>query len=104
MTNPSETGDAREAILALLTSQRETKGSGLSICPTQVAKRLEGDAGGEAWRRHLPLVRRTAVAMAKSGDIAITRKGKPVDPDTFKGVYRLALPADEDESGQSASE
>jgi hypothetical protein len=32
------------------------------------------------------------VRLAKDGVIAIYRKGKPVDPDTFKGVYRIGLP------------
>lgn len=81
------------AIEALLLRQRETKGAGLSICPTQVARHL-ADAGGaaDAWRRRLPEVRAAAVELARGGRIAITRKGKPVDPDDFKGVYRLALP------------
>jgi hypothetical protein len=28
----------------------------------------------------------------KAGRIVILRKGRPVDPDDFKGVYRLSLP------------
>jgi hypothetical protein len=38
-------------------------------------------------------VRRVAVRLAHAGRIAILRKGKPVDPDDFRGIYRLALPA-----------
>jgi hypothetical protein len=40
-------------------------------------------------------VRRTAVRLAHQGRIVIYRKGKPVDPDDFKGVYRLGLPRSE---------
>jgi hypothetical protein len=40
-------------------------------------------------------VRRTAVRLAHEGRIVIYRKGKPVDPDDFKGVYRLGLPRSE---------
>ena len=37
-------------------------------------------------------VRRVAVSLAQAGEVAILRKGKPVDPDDFKGVYRIGLP------------
>jgi hypothetical protein len=46
----------------------------------------------EGWRRILPQVRATAVGLARAGKIAIFRHGKPVDPNAFKGVYRLGLP------------
>ena len=36
--------------------------------------------------------RRYRVGLARSGRIVITCNGKPVDPDDFKGVYRLGLP------------
>jgi hypothetical protein len=32
-----------------------------------------------------------AVRLALDGRITIYRKGKPVDPNDFKGVYRLGL-------------
>lgn len=38
-------------------------------------------------------VRRAAVKLMKDGRLVITRKGRPVDPDDFRGVYRLVLPA-----------
>jgi hypothetical protein len=31
----------------------------------------------------------------KEGRVAITRKGRPVDPDDFRGVYRIRLPGGE---------
>jgi hypothetical protein len=37
-------------------------------------------------------VRRAAVALALAGRLAIYRKGKPVDPTDFKGVWRMGLP------------
>jgi hypothetical protein len=40
-------------------------------------------------------VRRTAVRMAEAGRIVIYRKGKPVDPRDFRGVYRLGAPRSE---------
>jgi hypothetical protein len=32
------------------------------------------------------------VALARAGKIVIYRKGTPVDPDDFRGVYRLGAP------------
>ena len=40
-------------------------------------------------------IRRTAVRLMKEGKVVITRKGRPVDPDDFRGVYRLKLPEGE---------
>ena len=84
----------REAILALVAA----RGVGKTICPTEAAR-----AVSEAkWRAVLPAIRAEAVRLAKSGAISIYRKGKPVDPEDFKGVYRLGLPvtgtADDGES------
>ena len=36
-------------------------------------------------------IRRIAVRLMKEGRLVITRKGRPVDPDDFKGVYRLTV-------------
>jgi hypothetical protein len=74
---------AEEAILSLI-GQR----AGKTICPTEAARLV----GGEAWRRALPLIRQTAVHLARTGQIAIYRHNKPVDPGAFKGVYRLGPP------------
>ncbi len=40
----------------------------------------------------MPQVRRAAIALAMAGRIVIYRKGRIVDPNDFKGVYRLGLP------------
>ena len=48
-----------------------------------------------AWRSHLQEVRRAAVRLAREGRLVIYRKGKPVDPDDFRGVYRLGEPRDD---------
>jgi hypothetical protein len=64
------------------------RGPGKTICPSEVARAV---AGGhpDAWGPMMQPVRRVAVRLAKGGEIAILRKGKPVDPDDFKGVYRI---------------
>ena len=47
----------------------------------------EGD-----WHGLLMPIRRAAVALAVAGRLVIYRKGKPADPNDFRGVYRLGLP------------
>ncbi|MFN3513324.1 MAG: DUF3253 domain-containing protein [Phenylobacterium sp.] len=49
-------------------------------------------ADNENWRRLTGHVRATAIGLARQGRIVITRHGKPADPNSFKGVYRLRLP------------
>ena len=73
------------------------RGADKSICPTDAAKAF-AEARGEddlAWRRWLTQVRATAVGMARNGTLIIYRKGKPADPEDFRGVYRLGLPRSE---------
>ena len=65
--------------------------AGKSIDPSEVAKILQP----ERWQRILPQVRSTSVGLARQGKLVITRHGKPADPDSFKGVYRLKLPSAE---------
>lgn len=61
---------------------------GRSIAPEEVARTVDPDG----WRRVLPQVRANAIGLARAGRLIITRHGKPADPDSFKGVYRLRLP------------
>ena len=58
---------------------------GKSIEPSDVAKELQP----EQWQRMLPKVRATALGLMRQGKLTITKKGKAVDPDDFKGVTRL---------------
>lgn len=77
-------GSVEDAIFGLL-AEREP---GKSICPSEAARALDP----EGWRRVMPQVRAAAVGLARQGRLVITRKGKPVDPNAFKGVIRLRLP------------
>lgn len=67
------------------------RGPEKSICPSDVARELGGPST-EAWGPLMQPVRRVAVRLATEGRIVILRKGKPVDPTDFKGVYRLTIP------------
>jgi hypothetical protein len=95
---PADVDATESTILRLL----EAAGRGKSVSPTEAARALTPDAD---WHRLMPQVRRAAVRLARAGQIVITRKGKPVDPNDFKGVYRLALPGyGEAGPGNSADE
>nr|WP_133770113.1 DUF3253 domain-containing protein [Enterovirga rhinocerotis] len=80
---PSE-DDLERTILDLVAE----RGAGKTICPSEAARALAGKEP-DAWGRVMPLVRRTAVRLTKEGRVAIRRKGKVVDPDDFRGVYRI---------------
>ena len=82
---PIDPDRIRDAIIALCTARGVDK----SICPSEVAQALDG----EAWRSHLSRVRSVAADLARQGRIDILRKGKPIDPDRVKGVIRLRLSA-----------
>jgi hypothetical protein len=47
---------------------------------------------GPDWHVLMQPVRRAAIKLALGGRIVIYRKGRPADPNDFKGVYRLGLP------------
>ena len=76
--------DMEAVILDILTKLP----AGKSASSEEVARA----ADNENWRKLTGHVRNTARGLARQGRIVITRHGKPADPETFKGVYRLRLP------------
>ncbi len=89
MTKPD---DAEfEATILNLAGER---GEGRTVGPSDVARVLGGDHP-DGWGPLMQPIRRVAVRLMKEGRIVITRKGRPVDPDDFRGVYRLRLPEGE---------
>ena len=90
MTNDSP--DLPATILALTTPNPAR-----TICPTDAARAFAQARGEDelGWRGHLQDVRRAAVRLAQEGRLVIYRKGKPVDPEDFRGVYRLGAPRQE---------
>ena len=65
----------------------EASGAGKSISPAEVAQMLDP----ENWRSRLGAIKQSATRLALAGKVDILRKGKPVDPSEFKGVYRITL-------------
>jgi hypothetical protein len=88
-----------ETLLDLVTKRGLSK----TIGPTDVARALGGDHP-DGWGPLMPAVRRVAVSLMKQGRVVITRKGRQVDPEDFRGVYRIALAeAEPDEAGEGSS-
>jgi hypothetical protein len=97
MNAPAETSDSTPSLESVILALCAEARAGRTICPTDAAQafaaaRGEGEMG---WRAHLQGVRGAAVRLADAGRLVIYRKGKPVDPHDFRGVYRLGAPNSE---------
>jgi hypothetical protein len=92
MTDKDATAQIEETMIALV----DKRGEGKTICPSEVARAIAGEHP-DAWGRLMQPVRRVAVRLTKEGRVTIMRKGKPADPDDFKGVYQIgpARPVEE---------
>ena len=84
----SETAERLEAELLRLAAER---GPASTACPSEAARNI-GGGHPDQWGPLMQPVRRIAVRLANEGRLVITRKGKPVDPNDFRGVWRFALP------------
>ena len=78
------TKDLRESVLDALTNSGEKTRSAQENARVVVSD--------DSWPKLLTPIPRAAVDLALAGRLVIYRKGKPVDPADFKGVYRLGLP------------
>jgi hypothetical protein len=90
MIESTSTTDPRAIEAAILTLVAD-RGTEKTICPSDAARSL-GGAHPDGWGPLMIPVRRVAVRLAHEGRVVIYRKGKPVHPDDFKGVYRIGLP------------
>jgi hypothetical protein len=92
-----DTKEARKGLEDVILELCAAKEPGKSIDPTEAARAFATQRGEDdlAWRRWLTHVRAAAIGLARQGRLVIYRKGKPVDPEDFRGVYRLGLPRSE---------
>lgn len=79
-----------EAIARAILDLAAARGPEKTICPSEAARAL-GGSDEKVWSRLMPQVRRVAVDLMKAGQVEIRRKGRAVDPDDFRGVYRIAI-------------
>ena len=76
---------------ATLLERLRARGPGKTLDPQEVARAL-GGVHPDGWGPMMQQVRRAAVRLMKEGRVVITRRGRPVDPDDFRGTYRIVLP------------
>jgi hypothetical protein len=77
-----------EAIATEIVRQLARRAANSSICPSEVARALEGD--GTIWRTLMPQVREVAARLRDAGRVRITRGGHDIDPATLHtGAIRL---------------
>jgi hypothetical protein len=79
----------RPDLANLLLDLLAASGARGSISPAEAAQAWAAQTGRPSWQSCLLEVRSAAVALAHKGRLVVLRKGKPVDPAAFKGVYRL---------------
>ncbi len=82
---------SNEQIETALLTLVAKRGAGKTVCPSEVSRYLAG-SDETKWRLLMKPVRAVAVRLANEARVVIRRKGKPVDPDDFKGVYRVGPP------------
>ena len=84
-------GDMSETIEQTIMAALEAA-AGKSVLPADIARRIAGH-DEKAWSRQMKPVRAAALSLARQGKIVFLRKGKRVDPNAVKGLYRLSLAA-----------
>ena len=65
----------------------DKRAGGRSICPSELARRLETDDTN--WRDLLEPIRMASRRLYHAGQVEILQGGRPVDPDTARGPIRL---------------
>lgn len=73
-----------ELIIAVVRQHK----AGTSICPSEVARRVQL---GSDWRRWMEPVRCAARRLVASDKLVITQQGRAVDPSQARGAIRLRL-------------
>ena len=74
----------------------ESLGEWGSAAPVDIARALgeirkKASDKPDAWRKFMTPVKQQMLHLARAGLIEITRKGKVVDPEDFRGVIRMRL-------------
>jgi hypothetical protein len=83
----SADSELEAAILNLLAERGRDK----TICPSEAAKLVGGNATRHDWESLMEPARMAARRLVAAGRIVITQKGRVVDPSTAKGPIRLRL-------------
>jgi hypothetical protein len=81
--------DAAAMVECAIFDLLERRVPGASLCPSEVARAVDG----EAWRARMDEVRAVALRLAREGRLVITQRGVALDPARpLRGAVRLARP------------
>jgi hypothetical protein len=75
--------ELERTIVALL----HRRAAGATICPSEAARAV----GGDAWRDLMDDARAAARRLAAGGTVVVTQRGRVVDPSTARGPVRIRL-------------
>ena len=93
---------SHEQIETVLVGLLSSLPAGKSLDPTEVARAHAG-RDEKVWRLLMVPIRAVAIRLADDGRASILRKGKPVDPHDFKGVYRIGAAVPAADAGEPAA-
>ena len=85
---PADTDRALEAAILSLLAER---GRDKTICPSEAAKLVGGQADRHDWQTLMEPARAAARRLVAARSIVITQGGAIIDPSTAKGPIRLRL-------------
>ena len=88
-THRVRAGQIRDVLLLMAAESPDGK----PIGPDAVARAIAG-SNEKVWRRLMKPIKDEAARLAKDGKVILVRKGKPVDPDRIRGLYRIRLRAE----------
>ena len=86
----SKAGAQGELLEREIISLLEQRAAGVSICPSEVARKVGGD-DEKFWRSLMEPTRQAARRLVARDQVVITQKGQVVDPSTAKGPIRIRL-------------
>ena len=75
-------------IEALILEMAEERGAGKTLCPSEVAKRLDP----QRWRARSGAIRAAVTRLAAAGRLRVTQRGRNVDARTARGPIRIGKP------------
>lgn len=81
--------EIRERMIALASERGPTK----AVDPMEVAVSIAGK-DEKVWRRLMKPIKDEAARLGKKNQIVVLRKGKPVEPDKIRGLWRYRLLAE----------
>jgi hypothetical protein len=77
-----------ERIEAAIRGELDRRGSGKTICASEVARRVDADG----WRALMPRVQNAVRRLAHGGEVEVLQRGRRVDPSDAKGPIRVRKP------------